>query len=65
MIKLTIIVNHNEWILYQKSPIIWLLIFLIGIPGEIKRGYFEPVFEVPIKKMGIIERLLQYVCELN
>ena len=28
--------------------------------GEIKRGYFEPVFEVPIEKMGIIERLLQY-----
>ena len=28
--------------------------------GEIKRGYFEPVFEVPIEKMGIVERLLQY-----
>lgn len=28
--------------------------------GEIKRGYFEEVFEVPIKKVGIIERLLQY-----
>jgi superfamily II DNA or RNA helicase len=28
--------------------------------GEIKRGYFELVFEVPIEKMGIIERLLQY-----
>ena len=27
--------------------------------GEIKRGYFEAVFEVPIEKMGIIERLLQ------
>ena len=27
--------------------------------GEIKRGYFEIVFEVPIEKMGIIERLLQ------
>ena len=27
--------------------------------GEIKRGYFEVVFEVPIKKMGYIERLLQ------
>lgn len=27
--------------------------------GEIKRGYFEAVFEVPIKKMGIVERLLQ------
>jgi hypothetical protein len=27
--------------------------------GEIKRGYFEAVFEVPIGKMGIIERLLQ------
>lgn len=27
--------------------------------GEIKRGYFEVVFEVPIKKMGIVERLLQ------
>lgn len=34
--------------------------------GEIKRGYFEPVFEVPIEKMGIIERLLQYeFSELN
>lgn len=28
--------------------------------SEIKRGYFEAVFEVPIEKMGIIERLLQY-----
>jgi superfamily II DNA or RNA helicase len=28
--------------------------------GEIKRGYFEAVFEVPIEKMGIIERSLQY-----
>ncbi len=27
--------------------------------GEIKRGYFEAVFEVPIEKMGIVERLLQ------
>ena len=27
--------------------------------GEIKRGYFEAVFEVPIKKMEIVERLLQ------
>jgi superfamily II DNA or RNA helicase len=27
--------------------------------GEIKRGYFEVVFEVPIEKMGIVERLLQ------
>ena len=27
--------------------------------GEIKRGYFELVVEVPIEKMGIIERLLQ------
>ena len=27
--------------------------------GEIKRGYFETVFEVPIEKLGIIERLLQ------
>lgn len=27
--------------------------------GEIKRGYFEAVFEVPIKKIGIVERLLQ------
>jgi len=27
--------------------------------GEIKRGYFESVFEVPIEKMGIVERLLQ------
>jgi superfamily II DNA or RNA helicase len=34
--------------------------------GEIKRGYFEAVFEVPIKKMGIVERLLQNeFCELN
>ena len=28
--------------------------------GEIKRGYFEVIFEVPIKKMGNIERLLQH-----
>ena len=28
--------------------------------GEIKRGYFEAVFEVPIEKMGVVERLLQY-----
>ena len=28
--------------------------------GEIKRGYFEVVFEVSIKSMGFIERLLQY-----
>ena len=28
--------------------------------GEIKRGYFEAVFEVPIEKLSIIERLLQY-----
>ena len=27
--------------------------------GEIRRGYFETVYEVPIKQMGIIERLLQ------
>ena len=27
--------------------------------GEIKRGYFERVFEVPIEKSGIVERLLQ------
>ena len=27
--------------------------------GEIKRGYFEVVFEVPIEKMGFIELLLQ------
>ena len=27
--------------------------------GEIKRGYFEAVFEVLIEKMGIVERLLQ------
>jgi superfamily II DNA or RNA helicase len=27
--------------------------------GEIKRGYFEAVFEVPIEKMGNVERLLQ------
>jgi superfamily II DNA or RNA helicase len=34
--------------------------------GEIKRGYFEAVFEVPIKQMGIIERLLQNkFCELH
>jgi len=34
--------------------------------GEIKRGYFEAVFEVPIEKMGIVERLLQNeFCELN
>lgn len=28
--------------------------------GEIKRGYFNSVFEVPIEKVCIIERLLQY-----
>jgi superfamily II DNA or RNA helicase len=28
--------------------------------GEIKRGYFETVFEVSLNQMGIIERLLQY-----
>lgn len=28
--------------------------------GEIKRGYFESVFEIPIEKMGLVERLLQY-----
>ena len=27
--------------------------------GEIKRGYFEAVFQVSIEKMGIVERLLQ------
>ena len=27
--------------------------------GEIKRGYFESVFEVPIEKMGNVERLLK------
>ena len=34
--------------------------------GEIKRGYFEAVIEVPIEKMGMVERLLQNeFCELN
>ena len=34
--------------------------------GELKRGNFIIVFEVPIKKMGIIERLLQYeFCKYN
>ena len=34
--------------------------------GEIKRGYFEAVFEVPIEKTGIVECLLQNeFCELN
>ena len=28
--------------------------------GEIKRGYFEEVFEVPIQKMNIVERLIQH-----
>ena len=28
--------------------------------GEIKRGYFEVIFEIPNKQMGIIEKLLQY-----
>lgn len=27
--------------------------------GEIKRGYFESVFEVPIENVGMVERLLQ------
>ena len=29
------------------------------VTGEILRGHFEAAFEVPIEKMGIIERLLQ------
>lgn len=34
--------------------------------GEIKRGYFEAVFEVPIEEMGFVERSLQNeFCELN
>lgn len=34
--------------------------------GEIRRGHFELVLEVPIHKMGIVERLLQNeFCELN
>lgn len=34
--------------------------------GEIKRGYFKAVFEIPIEKIGIIERLLQNeFCNLN
>ena len=28
--------------------------------GEIKRGYFEMVFEVPIENMGFIERLIHF-----
>ena len=28
--------------------------------GEIKRGWFEDVFEIPLTKMSLIERLLQY-----
>ena len=27
--------------------------------GEIERGKFEPVFEVPIKQLGMIENLLK------
>jgi len=27
--------------------------------GELKRGFFEAVFKVPIEKMGLVERLLQ------
>ena len=34
--------------------------------GEIKRGYFESVFEVPIEKLGIVERLIQNeFCDLH
>ena len=34
--------------------------------GEIKRGYFEAIFEVPIEQLGIIERLIQNeFCEVN
>jgi len=33
--------------------------------GEIKRGYFEAVFEVPFEKMGIIERSLQLQYEFR
>ena len=28
--------------------------------GEVRRGYFSTVFEVPVKKLAIIERLLQH-----
>jgi superfamily II DNA or RNA helicase len=28
--------------------------------GEIRRGYFEVIFEIPFGKVGIVERLLQY-----
>ena len=28
--------------------------------GEIERGYFETVFEVPVEKLGFVERLLHY-----
>ena len=31
----------------------------VYVTGEIVRGHFEEVFEVPIKKMAIVERLLQ------
>jgi predicted helicase len=27
--------------------------------GEIKRGYFKPIFQIPFKQLSIIERLLQ------
>ena len=34
--------------------------------SEIKRGHFQAVFEVPIKKIGIVEHRLQSkFCELN
>jgi superfamily II DNA or RNA helicase len=36
------------------------------VTGEILRGHFEEVFEVPYEKMGIVERLLQHeFSELN
>jgi superfamily II DNA or RNA helicase len=55
--------NHQSYDIYDACK----LGKAINIPerdsqyatGEIKRGYFESVFEVPIEKMGNIERLLQ------
>lgn len=56
--------NHQSYEVYEACK----MGKAINIPerdtqyatGEIVRGYFELVLEVPIEKMGIIERLLQY-----
>jgi len=56
--------NHKSYDIYNVCK----LGKTISIPerdiqyatGEVQRGYFEVAYEVSIKKLGIIERLLQY-----